>query len=150
MSRVKKSMKVAALCCALVGGFEGYSAVAYRDPVGIVTACYGETKGIRMGMRFTKAQCDQKLAESLEAHARGMEACTNVELPDERYVGLLSFTYNVGVASYCGSTLVRKLNDGDTVGACDELLKWNKAKGIPLRGLTRRREAERELCLKGT
>lgn len=149
MSRIKNSAKVAALAIALVGSFEGLRLAAYRDPVGIPTACFGETKGIRMGMKFTRGECDAMLKESLISHEKGMMACTRVPLSDERHVALVSFTYNIGVGAYCKSTLVRKLNAGDTRGACNELLKWNKAKGITLPGLTRRRNEERALCMKG-
>jgi lysozyme len=61
----------------------------------------------------------------------------------------VSFAYNVGGGNYCGSTLVRKLNAGDTAGACNELTRWTRAKGIVLPGLVKRREAERQLCLQG-
>lgn len=149
MSRLKKNAAVAALCCAVVGGFEGVRQVAYLDPVGIPTACFGETKNIKLGMRFTRPECEGMLLSSLEEHERGMIACTKVDLPDERFVALLSFTYNVGAGAYCKSTLVRKLNAGDTRGACDELLRWDRARGIRLPGLTKRRQAERELCLRG-
>lgn len=149
MSRLKKGSAIAAVCCALVGGFEGLRQVAYLDPVGIPTACFGETKGIKLGMRFTRQECEGMLIESLIAHERGMMACTKVDLPDDRYVALLSFTYNVGVGNYCGSTLVKKLNAGDVRGACDQLTRWTRAKGIELPGLVKRRAAERELCLKG-
>lgn len=149
MSRLKKNAALAALCCSLVGGFEGLRTVAYKDPVGIPTACFGETKNIRMGMKFTKAECDGMLVQSLIAHEDGMQRCTKVDVPDSTHAALLSFTYNVGVGNYCGSTLVRKLNAGNIEGACDELLRWDRAKGIRLPGLTKRREAERDLCLQG-
>lgn len=138
-----------ALAITLVGGFEGLRLVAYRDPVGIPTACFGETKGIRMGMTFTRAECDKMLLDSLIEHETGMERCITVPIKDETHVALLSFTYNVGVGAFCKSTLVKKLNAGDTKGACNELLRWNKAGGMTLPGLTRRRQEERALCLKG-
>lgn len=149
MSRLKKGTALAALCCSLVGGFEGLRTVAYRDPIGIPTACFGETKNIRLGMKFTKAECDGMLIDSLIAHDDGMLRCTKVALPDPTHAALLSFTYNVGVGNYCNSTLVKKLNAGDLAGACRELPKWDRAKGVQLPGLTKRREAEANLCLEG-
>ena len=62
---------------------------------------------------------------------------------------LVSFTYNIGGQAFCSSTLVRKLNAGDTVGACNELSRWTRAKGIELPGLVKRRAAERAMCLQG-
>lgn len=138
-----------ALAITLVGGFEGLRLFAYRDPVGIPTACFGETKGIRMGMTFTRAECDKMLLDSLIEHETGMMRCIKVPIKDETHVALLSWTYNVGVGAACKSTLMRKLNAGDIRGACDELRRWNKAGGMTLPGLTRRRAEERALCLKG-
>ncbi|PJE29977.1 hypothetical protein CVM39_08810 [Pseudooceanicola antarcticus] len=59
----------------------------------------------------------------------------------------------MGAGAFCGSSMSRRALAGDLAGACDALLMWNKArmKGRlqPVRGLTRRREAERDLCLQG-
>lgn len=150
---LRKKAAVAAMAASLVGGFEGLRLVTYMDPVGIPTACFGETKNIRMGMKFTKAECEGMLTESLLVHDDGMIKCTKVPLPDTRHVALLSFTYNVGVGNYCGSTLVKKLNAGDVVGACQQLLRWDKVRiagvMVPLPGLTTRRTVEYEWCMKG-
>ena len=77
-----------------------------------------------------------------------MLKCTKVPLNQNQYDALVSFTYNVGVGAYCGSTLVRKLNQGDYTGACNELRRWVYAGGKRVQGLANRREAERSLCLK--
>lgn len=148
-SKLRKSAAVATMAVSLVGAFEGLSLTAYLDPIKIPTACFGETKNIRMGMKFTRTDCDKMLLDRLIEHEDGMLACTKVPMPDTRHIALLSFTYNVGVGAYCGSTLVRKLNAGDIVGACDELSKWNKAGGIVWSGLVKRRTIEREWCMKG-
>ncbi len=78
-----------------------------------------------------------------------MRAC--LKAPDViqagAYVASLSITYDIGNGAFCKSTLARKLNAGDIVGACSEFPKWNKAAGIRLPGLTKRRTAERPLCL---
>ena len=139
------------LAIQTVGGFEGLKLYAYRDVVGIWTACYGETKGIKPGMKFSKADCDNMLIDSLVEHEEGMRRCLKQPdaLPIETYVAGVSLTYNIGIGGFCGSTVARKLNAGDIRGACDAFLMWDKAKGKKIRGLTIRREAERALCLKG-
>jgi lysozyme len=86
------------------------------------------------------------LADSLMKANTAVESCVHVPLSDNRHAALVSFTYNVGGTAFCQSTLVRKLNSGDPK-ACDELLRWTKAKGIELPGLVKRREAERQLCI---
>lgn len=138
-----------AVCVACVSGFEGLRTVAYRDPVGIPTICFGETKNVSIGDTATADQCAGLLSERLSEFNMGVDSCVRVPLTDARRASFVSFSYNVGTNAFCRSTLVRKLNAGDTAGACDELLKWNKAAGIPLPGLTKRRQAERELCREG-
>lgn len=136
-----------------VGGFEGLRLYAYRDVVGVWTACYGETKGIKPGMRFSKEDCDNLLIDSLVEHEHGMRRCLKDPdaIPTESYVAFVSLTYNIGVGAFCGSTARKRLDANDLVGACNAILAWNKG-GRPLkeiRGLTIRRQAERDLCLKG-
>lgn len=137
-----------AIAVTCVSAFEGLRQTAYADPVGIPTICFGETKGVKLGDRATLEECKALLADSLEIADRGVRSCVKGLLPDYRRAALVSFTYNVGVSNLCGSTLVRKLNAGDVAGACNELTRWNRAKGIVLPGLTKRRAAERDMCLK--
>lgn len=146
-TRLQKGTVAAALAISLVGGFEGLRQTAYRDVVGVATICYGETRGIRMGMTATKVECDAMLLKGLQEFEQGVLSCTKVEMPMRRQVAMVSFAYNVGVGAYCGSSVVRLLNDNKPRAACDALLKWNKAGGVVFPGLTRRRQAERELCL---
>lgn len=138
-----------AIAVACVSGFEGLRTVAYLDPVKIPTICFGETKGVKMGDRATLAQCQAMLADSLELANKAVERCVSTPLPPERQAALVSFTYNIGGGAFCSSTLVRKLNSGDVRGACNELPRWVKAKGITLPGLIKRRQEERVMCLKG-
>ena len=134
-----------------VGGFEGLRLYAYKDVVGIWTACYGETKGIKPGMKFSKEECNNMLVDSLIEHEHGMRKClANPDgLPVKTYVAGLSLTYNVGIGAFCKSTMRKKLNAGDLRGACEELMKWTKAGGRVIKGLVNRRVAERKLCLEG-
>lgn len=57
------------------------------------------------------------------------------------------FAYNLGINALKGSTLLKKINAGDYIGAANEFHKWNKAGGKELAGLTRRRGAEKSLFL---
>lgn len=140
-----------ALAVATIGQFEGLRLVAYQDVVGVWTACYGETKNIRPGMKFTREQCDVMFIDRLQEFETGMRRCLAAPdaLPDKTYVSFLSVTYNIGVGGWCGSSMVRRANAGNLTGACDALLMWNKAGGKVLKGLTNRRQAERRLCLEG-
>ena len=145
----KKKAAWVAVCVACVSGFEGLRQVAYNDPVGIPTVCFGETKGVKLGDRYTVDECKDMLADSLQIAAEAVDRCTRVPLTDARRAALVSFAYNVGGGAYCGSTVARKLNQGDIQGGCDALLLWRKAQGLTLPGLLIRREKERQLCLQG-
>lgn len=152
-TRLVQGGKLAAIVVPMVATFEGVRTYAYRDPVGIPTACFGETKNIRMGMKFTMDECKAMLSESLIEHEKLMVRCIQpavlARLQDQPYGAFLSFTYNVGGGGFCKSTLARKLNAGDVRGACNELPKWVNARGIRLPGLVKRRAAEQKLCLQG-
>lgn len=138
-----------ALAIACVGAYEGYSAVAYPDIIGVPTICYGETKGVKLGDMASREQCDEKLSARLMEFNAGVDSCVRVPLPDARRVAFVSLAYNVGVQTFCRSTTVRKINAGDVRGACDAMLLFNRAGGKVAPGLTKRRESERVLCLKG-
>jgi lysozyme len=152
MSRIKKGGAFAVAACAFVGAWEGVQTFAYPDPATKGppwTICYGETEGVRRGDRRTIEECKAGLLKGLDRYANKIEECVTAPLTDERWIALVSFAWNVGPAGACKSSVVRLINAGHTRAGCDALLKWNKAAGMPMRGLTRRRAAEREMCLKG-
>lgn len=139
------------LAIVIVGGWEGLRLHAYQDVVGVWTACYGETKDIKPGMKFTKDQCNVMLIGSLTEHEAGMRRCLAApdSLPEKTYVAFVSATYNIGVGAFCGSSMARRANVGDLRGACEALMLWTKAGGRVVQGLVNRRTAERKLCLEG-
>lgn len=137
---------------------------AYLDVAGIPTACDGiirvDGRPVRLGDVFTPDQCAFHLERELIAHAQGMMRCTPAfrDHPDKEAIGptlaaVTSFTYNIGVGGYCGSTAARRFNAGDWRGGCEAMMMWNKARVNgqlqPVRGLTLRRQRERDLCLRG-
>lgn len=124
--------------------------VAYKDIVGVWTICDGETKGVRAGQTDTLEGCAMRLDKRLaEDFAPAVKACTpSIASNPYRLTAAISLAYNVGVGAYCKSTVDRRFDAGDITGACDAFLLWNKAGGRVVAGLTRRREAERALCLR--
>ena len=149
--RLVKGAAITGTCIALVGGFEGLRTIAYRDPVGIPTVCFGETRGVKMGDQYTTQQCKDMLGKRLVEFEDGINKCLKNPglIPDGAYIASISFAYNVGVQAFCNSTLKRKLDAGDIKGACNELPKWVYARvHIYLPGLAKRRAAERAICLK--
>lgn len=143
------SAMLLALATGTIMQFEGRELRAYQDIVGVWTICDGETKGVKPGDVATHAECDAMLARNLREFEAGLDRCLAAKIPGKTKVALLSWTYNVGVGAACGSTLVRLANAGKLAEACDQLLRWNRAGGRVVRGLTIRREAEREMCIDG-
>lgn len=135
----------------VIAQFEGRSLEAYYDIVGVPTICDGITLGVEIGDVATAVECDALLVKEIQRHANGLSACVkdHIELmiPDAAGISLLSWTFNVGVGAACSSTLVRKLNAGDFIGACEQLPRWNRAGGKVIRGLSNRRGIERAMCL---
>jgi len=137
------------LALPLLQHWEGKRNEPYRDIVGVLTVCYGETQG---PMRhFTDAECTAKLKTRVEAdYAKPILACVPA-LGQRPYPfgASISLSYNIGARAFCGSTVARRFRAGDWRGGCDAFRMWNKAGGKVVNGLVRRREAERAMCLKG-
>lgn len=150
-SRLKRSGALMAAAVALVGGWEGLRLVAYPDTLayGIPTVCYGETRGVKLGDRYTKGQCDEMLGDGLAEFEAGMRACLKAPdaIPDGAYVAFLSLSYNIGNGAFCKSSIARKANAGDMRGACNAITLYNKAGGKVVKGLVNRRADERKMCL---
>jgi lysozyme len=137
---------------AIVGGFEGLRTIAYYDPPGIATICYGETRGVKIGDTATEAECKAKLLATLGEFSARIDRCLPEELPDATYVAFLSAAYNIGPEAFCASSMAKR-SYYDLAGACDALLMWDKTTvagvRVKLRGLTKRRQEERALCMEG-
>lgn len=142
-------LTVSAGGAAFVSQHEGRKLRAYKDPVGIVTVCDGHTSTARLGQVKTPAECDALLRGDLRAAEEAVRRLVKVPLSQETFDALVSFVFNVGEGNFAKSTLLKKLNRGDYVGACNELPKWSYARGVPLPGLVTRRSEERKACLKG-
>lgn len=149
---VKSRKTVAGLGIAvgLVAGFEGIRQNAYLDPIGVPTVCAGETKGVKLGQHYTVEQCNTMLEGRLVEFWAEAEKCVPFlgDMPPARQAAVVSLSYNIGSRAFCKSSAARLLNMGEVKAGCDAFLKWDKAGGITFKGLTRRRQAERELCLK--
>ena len=151
-----KRTAVAALslsAAALVGiaGWERYRADAYLPtPDDVPTIGWGSTAGVQMGQRTTPDRALVQLLADAQRHERELQACIgDVALHQHEWDAYVSWAFNVGTGAACRSTLVRKLKASppDYAGACAELLRWNKQAGRVLHGLTRRRQAEHQLCM---
>lgn len=137
----------------LIKKFEGFRASRYEDIAGKATIGYGHLikPGETFPMTITQDRAEKILAmDSQEAQA-GVRRGVAVPLTQNQFDALTSFVFNFGETNFRGSTLLKKLNAGDYLGAADEFLRWNKARvdGVlrEVAGLTNRRIAERHLFL---
>lgn len=129
----------------LIKQFESLRLEAYRCPADIWTIGYGHTAGVRRGDRIDEQKAEQLLAEDL----RQFEAVVSRECPgvnQNQFDALVSFTFNLGTRNFIKSTLLKCVKaNPQSVNIRDEFSRWNKAKGMVLSGLIRRRKAEADL-----
>lgn len=131
----------------LIGPWEGKENNAYKDIVGIPTICFGETRGVKIGDYKTDAQCEASLVKELTEYNRAMKKHVKVPLSPGEEAAYTSFVWNLGETNFRNSTLLKKLNANDRPGACTELLRWNRAGGVEVKGLTNRRKDEYMVCM---
>lgn len=144
----------------LITSFEGRVDHVYPDPVtrgAPWTYCDGETKHPRWNHVYTDLECDTETAREIVALDKAVMACVGHPLPDTGPKPLPdkvratfdSLAWNIGQAAFCESTLARKAQAGNLIGACTEMLKWDHAGGKVIPGLTFRRNQEYAICLDG-
>lgn len=155
MSRQKKLTLAAALATAIAVPAEGLRQVAYYDPPGILTVCYGSTKDVQKGRVYTLAECKLRLDNDMMQAVVTVDRCI-AGLPENVLAAFSDAVYNMGPTIACDtktSTAARLLVSGKLYEACMQLPRWNKARiggmMVELPGLTKRRAAELRLCLNG-
>ena len=146
----KRIAAATAIATALAVPAEGLRQYAYYDPPGILTVCEGHTgKDIVKGKKYSLEECDAFLNDDMKSAINTVEKCVP-GLPDHVLAAFADAVYNMGPKIACDtnkSTAARLLKAGEIEEACQQLPKWNKAGGVPLPGLTKRRNAEMEVCL---
>lgn len=156
MNKVRSAVAVLSLsAAALVAmlGQEGYTDRAIQPlPGDKWTNGFGTTTRtdgtpLQPGETTTPVKALVRALVDIQRFEGALRQCVRVPLLQNEYDAFLSLAYNIGSNAFCGSTLARKLNAGDYPGACREILRWDKFKGQPVRGLTLRREAEFKQCM---
>jgi len=136
-----------------VARFEGFSSSAYQCSAGVWTIGYGSTFNpytkvkVKPLDKITKAEALDWLEQELNVLIQAVKSVVKVSLTTNQLNALVSFTYNGGICNLRKSTLLRLLNAGNYKGAANQFLLWNKAGGKVLKGLTIRRQAEKDLFL---
>ena len=149
MADIRQYAVILSATAALAAGFEGLRQYAYYDPRpgdAILTVCYGSTTQVEKGKKYSLAECRERLEADMAEAIAIVERC-HPDLPDNVLIAFSDAVYNIGPKIACNSTASKYLKAGNYEAACNELPKWNKSNGEVLPGLTRRREAERKICL---
>lgn len=138
----------------IIKSFEGLRYKAYLCPSKIWTIGYGNTfyedgTKVKEGDIIGLERASQLLDIILLGFEKSVLKYVKSTLNDNQYSALVSFCYNVGLGNLSKSTLLKKVNINPNDPSIEkEFMKWNKSKGIILKGLTRRRIAESKLYFK--
>lgn len=140
------NMKINKKGLEMIKEFESLRLKSYLDTGGVWTIGYGSTGAdIGENLVWTEAQAEDRFCRDLSKFERGVSDLIKININENQFSALVSFAYNVGLSALQKSTLLKKLNSGDFDGAAKEFLRWNKDNGKVIKGLTRRREAEKTL-----
>ena len=147
------SLALAASTLVGIALHEGYTDnTVIPVPGDVPTYGFGTTRkadgtALKMGEKTTPTRALVDLLRDASRFEQAVKRCAPVPMHPYEFQSYVSFTYNVGESAFCNSTLAKKLNTFDYEGACKELLKWDKVKGVTVKGLTNRREAEYRTCI---
>lgn len=154
-SRSKRIAFAVAMATAIAVPAEGLRQVAYYDPVGILTICYGDTNNVAPGQVASLDECKARLDKEMLHAIEQVERC-RPGLPVNVLAAFGDAAYNIGPRIACDierSTAARYLAAGDYGNACAQLPRWDKACRagvcVALPGLTKRRNAEFKVCMTG-
>lgn len=135
-------------------GEDGPDLVAYLCPAGVPTIGWGETDGVNLGDRCTREQADQWLFDDLMSRTQQVVALLKVPTSPNELGAFLVFAYNVGVAGFAKSTVLKQHNAGNKLAAARAFDLWNKVRNPKTgqlevsNGLTARRKREAAMYLK--
>lgn len=134
---------------SLIKYYEGFRNSAYYDAVGVPTIGYGTTAGVRMGTKITEKEGEALLQADVRRFENDVNRLVKVSLTQTQFDAVVSFVYNLGPTNFAGSTLLKLINQGRFDLAKDQFIRWNKAGGKVLSGLTKRRTSEATLFESG-
>lgn len=122
---------------------EGYRSHTYLDVAGLSTIGYGHLLvGETFPYGITESHATALLSADLGWAEHAVTSLVTVPVTQGQFDALCDFTYNLGANALKTSTLLKLLNLGQYDAAGQELLKWNRAAGHVVAGLTTRRQAE--------
>jgi lysozyme len=147
-------MKTSQAGLDLIKEFEGFRAKPYLCSAGVPTIGYGSTRyadGTPVSLRdpaITEVVASALFKDTLVIYEKAVTKAVKIPLEQYEFDALVSLCYNIGVGNLVSSTLVRLLNEDEVrIEVAGQFLRWNRANSVVIPGLTRRREAEREMFL---
>ena len=143
------SLQVSEEGLRLITDFEGCQLQPYQCSAGVWTSGIGHTAGVKPAREITEHQAAENLLADIQRTERAIKKCIPGVMPQPVFDAVVSFSFNVGTGAACQSTLAFFINKQQWQQACDQLPRWVFVNGDRNRGLERRRNAERALCLKG-
>lgn len=136
----------------LIKSFEGLKLKPYLCPANVPTVGYGSTfyendKKVKLtDPSITEQRASELLLDSLKGFEKYVDSYCRDDINQNQFDALVSFCYNLGPANLKSSTLLKKANvNPNDPTIAQEFLRWNKAGGRALKGLTKRRQAESDL-----
>jgi lysozyme len=141
-------MKTSPHGLAFIMEHEGCVLSSYPDPATggePWTIGVGHTGGVEPGDTCTEVEALRWLSEDAQEAEEAINRLVTVQLTQDQFDALVSFVFNLGAGNFAGSTLLKRINAGDFDGAAAEFVKWNRAAGRVMAGLTKRRLAESAL-----
>ena len=132
-------------CIDLITHFEGCELDAYLCPASVLTIGVGHTKDVKEGDRITEAQARALLLEDLSYFEDQVNAMVKIDLTQNQFDALVSWTFNLGSGNLKSSTLLNRINYGPISDVPFQIQRWNRANGEVLAGLVKRRAAEAAL-----
>jgi len=144
------SLSLSASALINIAIHEGFRSEAYIPvPGDVPTIGFGTTSNVKLGDKITPERALIRLLNDANKFELAIKECVKVPLTTYEYNAYISLSYNIGSNAFCKSTLVKELNNFNYDTACKEILKWDKFKGRPLAGLTKRRQEEYRMCMNG-
>ena len=140
-------MKVSEKGLAFIREWEGCRLKAYKDGGGVWTIGVGHTgPDVKPGMTITQFEADELLRLDIEDHDIS-RLLGNAPTTQNQFDAMSSLAFNIGLTRFAGSTVLKRHKLGNKTGAANAFLLWHYDNGKPVRGLMRRREAERKVYL---
>lgn len=136
-------MKISTKGIGMIKVFEGLRLKAYRCTAGKLTIGYGHTAGVKEGDVIDNKTADRFLMEDLAWSEECVNSSVSVNITQGMYDSMVSLVFNIGSGAFKKSTLLKKLNSGDYIGASNEFGRWIHSGGRVVQGLIERRAKEK-------